>query len=172
MDNKKKKIIVATIISIILVIAIVLLTIKLINIRKNKQDITVINENLVIENKMDSNNEINNEPSNETQDSNEIQNNIENNTIDEDIAQNTIQSTPVADPEQEVDKQTIQQEDDNKEKAINIAKKDWGEDNSVYFSFEGVNNGKYTVSVRETDTTRAIRYYHINVSDESFETEE
>jgi len=57
----------------------------------------------------------------------------------------------------------------NEEKAINIAKKHYGESTSVYFSFEGIQNGKYKVSVRESSTTRTIREYYINIETGKFE---
>lgn len=169
MKDKKRLIIAISAMVIILVIT-VLLVIKLISINKNKEnEIVEENNNIkidnneleenVIENKVNENEQLNNIENNESPSGTEV--NGENN-----------QSTPVADPEQEVDKQTIQKQETDKEKAINIAKKDWGTDNSVYFSFEGTNNGKSIVSVRSNDTTRALRYYYININNGTFEIEE
>lgn len=173
MIKKKKEIIIGTIIAVILVIAIVLLTIKLINIRKNKQNDENIDENIVIENEI-IDNEVDNELNNESESviENETINDENDNTTYENTAQNKIESTPIADSEQEVDEQTIQKQQSAQEKAISIAKKDWGEDNTVYFSYEGNNNGKYRVCVRKADTTYAIRYYIINVNNGTFEIEE
>lgn len=169
-DKRKRLIIVSVSIAIILIITIVL-TIKLILIKKNSGNEVISNtvgaeENIVQEN------EIGNTVENITE-------NNENNTTENVNDQNTNlpsndagQNTPVADPEQEVDKETIQKQETDKEKAINIAKKDWGTDNSVYFSYEGTSNGKSIVSVRSNDTTRALRYYYINVNNGSFDIEE
>lgn len=167
MKDKKRLIIVIAAMVIILAIT-VLLVIKLVSINKNKEnEIVEENNNIEIENNELEENAIENSV-------NEEVNNVENNGSQSGIEVNgeTNQNTPVADPEQEVDKQTIQKQETDKEKAINIAKKDWGTDSSVYFSFEGTSNGKSIVSVRSNDTTRALRYYYINVNNGSFEIEE
>lgn len=167
MNNKKNLVIAISAMIIILVIAIVLI-IKLVSINKNKgNEIVEVNNNIEIDNKDPEENAIENSV-------NEEVNNVENNESQTGTEVNggTNQSTPVADPEQEVDKQTIQKQETDKEKAINIAKKNWGTDSSVYFSFEGTNNGKSIVSVRSNDTTRALRYYYINVNNGSFDIEE
>lgn len=167
MNNKKNLVIAISAMIIILVIAIVLI-IKLVSINNNKgNEIVEVNNNIEIDNKDPEENAIENSV-------NEEVNNVENNESQTGTEVNggTNQNTPVADPEQEVDKETIQKQETDKEKAINIAKKDWGTDNSVYFSYEGTSNGKSIVSVRSNDTTRALRYYYINVNNGSFDIEE
>lgn len=166
MNNKKNLVIAISAMIIILVIAIVLI-IKLVSINKNKGNEIVEVNNIEIDNKEPEENAIENSV-------NEEVNNVENNESQTGTEVNggTNQSTPVADPEQEVDKETIQKQETDKEKAINIAKKDWGTDSKVYFSFEGTSNGKSIVSVRSNDTTRALRYYYININNGSFEIEE
>ena len=107
---------------------------------------------------------INNENNVNNESNNEVENNVNQNIVND----NATIETPIADPEQEVDKQTIQKEENNQEKAINIAKKDWGEDNSVYFSFEGIDeSGKYMVCVRDQET-RALRFYKIDINTGTF----
>lgn len=168
MKDNKKLIIAISAMAIILVIT-VLLVIKLVSINKNKGNEIVEenNNNIGIDNKEPEENAIENSV-------NEEVNNVENNEsqVGTEINSGANQSTPVADPEQEIDKETIQKQETDKEKAINIAKKDWGTDSTVYFSFEGTSNGKSIVSVRSNDTTRALRYYYINVNNGSFEIEE
>ena len=168
MDKKKLKIIVLICIGII--IAIVLLSIKLINIRKNGDNVEVANEDIELENEID-----NNIIENEIVDANELEENVEENeeVIEEGSIPNKVESTPVADSEQEIDKQTIQKQETSQEKAINIAKKDWGEDSKVYFSLESTDyNGKYWVCVRETSTTHTLRTYVIDVNKGTFKIEE
>lgn len=167
MKEKKRLIIAISAMAIILAIT-VLLVIKLVSINKNKgNEIVEENNNIGIDNKEPEENAIENSV-------NEEVNNIENNEsqVGTEVNSGANQSTPVADPEQEIDKETIQKQETDKEKAINIAKKDWGTDSNVYFSFEGTSNGKSIVSVRSNDTTRALRYYYINVNNGSFEIEE
>ena len=99
---------------------------------------------------------------------NEIENNVEENT-DNNQQEDESQNIPPADDKQEVSKETIEKEQSNEEKAISIVKQDWGEDDKVYFSYEGITNGKYKVGVRETASTRAITYYLVNVDNGTFE---
>ena len=169
-DKRKRLIIVSIVIGIILVITIVL-TIKLISIRKNEVSEEPNNtieseENVVQGNEIG--NTVENITENNESNTTENTNNQNTNTSSNNVSQNTV----ITDPEQEVDKETIQKQETDKEKAINIAKKHWGTDSSVYFSFEGTSNGKSIVSVRSNDTTRALRYYYINVNNGTFDIEE
>ena len=48
--------------------------------------------------------------------------------------------------------------------AISLAKKEWGEDNSVYYSVEdGSSKDEYIVSIRDSSTTAEIVTYNVNV---------
>ena len=148
--TKKRKILIGLIILDVIIIGLaVYLTINLIN--------------------------INNEEKNPK---NEIENKIENNTVENNVINNSVKNTvkenktntkehenePIADPEQEIDKNTWQQQQNNEEKAINIAKEAWGEDNNVEFTFDHIDeNGKYIVFVRDIETTRQIDLYTIDV---------
>lgn len=52
----------------------------------------------------------------------------------------------------------------DKEKALELAKKEWGEDNSVYFTNEGVSSGKYIVAVRDKSNTAVKLFYKIDLN--------
>lgn len=55
------------------------------------------------------------------------------------------------------------------EKAVDIVKKDWGDTENVSITVDGVNNdGRYIVSVRNKNTTEALAFYTVNVSDKTF----
>lgn len=167
MENPKKKIIILTsTIAVILIIAIVLV-LKLVSLKKNDKTIPV-NSNQETNNTIKTENIIeNNEVENEiNKNVNEIvsEENEENNE-----KENVQPSQPVADSEQEVDKETIEEIESNEEKAIRIAKENYGEKNSVYFSYEGIEEGKHKVSVRDSNTTRTIREYYIDLEKETFE---
>lgn len=55
------------------------------------------------------------------------------------------------------------------EKAIEIVKNDWKENNNVEFSVEGMDgNGSYIVVVRNSQTTEALAFYSVNVTSETF----
>lgn len=52
------------------------------------------------------------------------------------------------------------------EKAIEIVKQDWGEDNSVYFAEDGqTQEGEYIICVRDSNTTSALAWYKVNIED-------
>lgn len=164
MKNKKKIIIAISAMIVILAIAIVLI-IKLVSINKNKE-----NEIIEVSNDIEIDN---NKPEENVIEKNTEENEELNEIIGDDETQsgeevNGTINTPVADSEQEIDKETFQKQETDKEKAINIAKKDWGTDNTVYFSDEGVDNGKYRVTVRDSNTTYILREYIIDVDNETF----
>lgn len=55
------------------------------------------------------------------------------------------------------------------EKAVEIVKKDWGEDSSVKFQVETMDaNGDYVVSVRDITTTEAKAFYTVNTTTGKF----
>ena len=73
----------------------------------------------------------------------------------------------------EVTSETFEEEPKTEaEKAIDIAKTDWnGNANSqnVKFTADGMDqNGRYIISVRDRDTTEALAFYIVNVSDKTF----
>ena len=52
----------------------------------------------------------------------------------------------------------------NKDKAIAMAKKEWGEsDNTVYYSVDREDGDTYNISVRSKETTESLIEYEINV---------
>ena len=55
------------------------------------------------------------------------------------------------------------------EKAIDIVKKDWGADSTVYFAQDGQKeSGEYIICVRDTETTSAKAWYTVNVQTGTF----
>lgn len=169
MKNKKMLIIVSSIVAIILIIIIVLLLIKLKHIKdENGEENIQIYEN-EIGNMVEEDQEDKDEEENDLVDSNteiETGDNQEQTTND-----NPIKNTPVADPKQEVDKQTIKKQQSDEEKAKNIARKDWGEDNSVYVSHDDIRDGKHIVTIRDQGT-HILKTYIINVDNGTFETQD
>lgn len=94
-----------------------------------------------------------------------IVNNVDNKVKQNEVEENNI----VTEPE---DSETENNEVDNKEtsnlspeeKAKQLAKDNWGEDSTVYFSFEEVNEeGRYVISVRDKETTRALEWLYIDI---------
>lgn len=73
----------------------------------------------------------------------------------------------------EVSSETFEEEPKTEqEKAINIVKTDWtgnGNSQNVKFTSDGMDaSGRYIISVRDKDTTEALAFYTVNVSDKTF----
>ncbi len=50
------------------------------------------------------------------------------------------------------------------DKAIDLVKKDWGDDDTVYFAQDGkTDNGEFIICVRDNATTGARAWYSVNV---------
>lgn len=97
---------------------------------------------------------------------NELFENQINNTIENEVTTNEI----VNENQNTVDSEIFEEKPETVEqKAVAIAKKDWGEDSNVEFSIDGINsNGSYIIAVRNTKTTEALAFYTVNVSDGTF----
>ena len=58
------------------------------------------------------------------------------------------------------------------EQAKQIVEANWGEDNTVYFSYDGKDeNGRYIICVREKATTKALYWYYVDVETGTFDIE-
>lgn len=53
------------------------------------------------------------------------------------------------------------------ETALGLVKKEWGEDNTVYYTIDDQKDNIYTVSVRSKSTTEQLAEYEVNVKDKS-----
>ena len=96
-----------------------------------------------------------------TQTNSEMQTTVEQNEQVQNITENNSSETFEESPKTE------------EEKAIEIAKKDYGNAENVKFSVEGIQaDGRYIVSVRDSSTTEALVYYTIQVSSGEFEKRE
>ena len=102
-----------------------------------------------------------------------IENNIidEENNIEEDT--NSINIKEQQPNSEEITKEEVESMKTNEEKAIEIAKKNWGEDSKVVFVNDGVSKstGRYIVAVRNAATRNAICYYHIDINTGEFNVE-
>ena len=56
------------------------------------------------------------------------------------------------------------------EKAKKIVEENWGEDDSVYYSYDGKDeNGNYIICVRDKATTKALFWYYVDVDAGTFD---
>ena len=56
-----------------------------------------------------------------------------------------------------------------KEKAVTLVAKEWGEDSSVYFTNEGISNGLYIVAVRDKSNTSVKMFYKVDLKNNKVE---
>ena len=58
------------------------------------------------------------------------------------------------------------------EQAKEIVKNNWGEDDSVYYSYDGIDeNGRYIICVRDKATTKALFWYYVDLETGTFDIE-
>lgn len=63
-------------------------------------------------------------------------------------------------------------EDDPVEQAKEIVQNNWGEDDSVYYSYDGLDkDGRYIICVRDKSTTKALFWYYVDIETGSFDIE-
>lgn len=138
-----------SVIVILIVILIIVIGVFAFSGDNNKQNDTLNNETQIKETV----NEQINEQANEI-----IANEVVNETTNELVSnENTVSSETFEESPKTAE-----------EKAIDIVKKDWGEDTSMNFSVEGMDgNGNYIVTVRNSDTV-ALAFYSVNVTNENF----
>lgn len=89
-----------------------------------------------------------------------ITNEIKENEIENDVIENTqVEPTQTQKEEPKTDK----------EKAIQIVKKDYKASSNVEYSVEGTDeNGNQIVIVRDPETTQALAFYFVNTSNNTF----
>lgn len=162
--NEQKKQSLLNVIIVILVIALVMMIVsivyeEIINMKKQPLQNTnapIVNEqeeNEDVEKKeeIESDNAITEEESNVSEEeNNEEQLPVEDQNDEEYVGEE--ENSTEKEPEMSTD-----------EKAIDLVKKEWGQDNSVTFSIEKKNGTKYRVAVRDSSTT-VLAWYEVDTS--------
>lgn len=111
-------------------------------------------------------NEVVNQVLNEIKD--EVQNSVGENVIQNKI-DNTIENSTTNDTNN-VETNVAQTGEEDRQKAIDMAKKEWGEDDSVSFKIdEQTEDGKFVVSVVDKNTTKVIFWYAVDVKNNTIE---
>lgn len=104
-----------------------------------------------------------NEEINNTETNNVENNEQENNVVNEEV--NNTENVTNTD-EQQQPSTSDNANNSNEEKAIELVKKEWGEDDSVYFDLAGItSDGKYRVSVNKD--TRVLAWYIVDIENET-----
>lgn len=144
-------------IGISMVILIILVVIGgIILIKEDKKENNIIH-NVQFQNELDNVKENKLENVQENKKMNEQENIMMENTVENKI-ENTISSETFQESPQTLE-----------EKAVAIAKRDWGENTNIEFLVEGMNqNGYYIIAVRNSQTTEALAFYTVDVATETF----
>ena len=113
----------------------------------------------------------------------EVENVVEENTVDtntivENVVEadnNAVDQNEITDPNADNSGEEVSEENDaysnsKFSEAENLVKKAWGEDDTVYFTIEGVNSeGLYLVAAREKSTTNVRNYFILNLETKKVE---
>lgn len=101
--------------------------------------------------------------------------NYTNKTLEENLAEenNIVESKNEITENNNVEKdETTNNQQTPEEKAKQIVKENWGEDDLVYYSYDGKDeNGRYVICVREKSTTKELYRYYVDVETGSFDIE-
>ena len=157
--NKKTKVGII-ILTIVIIIAIIAIIIAFVNPFNNEETgAEALNDTEM--NVETNNEELNTEAINNTETNNIENTEQEDNTITEEVNDDVIEE----EPEQEAST-SDNANNSNEEKAIELVRNEWGEDNSVYFDLAGVtSDGKYRVSVNKD--TRVLAWYIVDIENET-----
>ena len=122
---------------------------------KNNKTNQAMNQNVMTKEEVKQNEQVNEQVKEETT-------NIIEKAISNEETQNVEENTTSTETFEESPKTA-------EEKALELVKKDWGEDNQVEFLIEGIEeNGNYIVTIRNVQTTEAKAFYSVNVSNGTF----
>lgn len=99
----------------------------------------------------------------------QIKNEVKNR--EENKISNSTTNNVIEQPENNVDDKKEEEQKTDAEKAMDMVKADWGEDDgTVYFDeAEKTDDGEYIICVREKETTNAKAWYKVNIENETAE---
>ena len=127
--------------------------------KKNEANENKIVENTIVNNQNSNNTNVNNttENVNEIKTNDTSKNEIETSKSENKTKNNT---SSFVGKEEIAEKNT----ENKQEIAIDLVKKEWGEDNSVYFTVDSQNGNIFNISVRSKATTAALVEYEVDVN--------
>lgn len=153
------------IIYLIIAIALIIIAICMEQVIINRRQVSTTNSNDIIQNNISE--EVQKETTN-------TENIIENVIEDSDNSENKEEDIEHEEniTSEVVDTETVKKQETDREKAINLVKKKWGEDNKVYFVIDRVvSDEEYIVCVRNKSTTEALCWYKVDLKNETVEVE-
>lgn len=153
------------IIYLIIAIALIIIAICMEQVIINRRQVSTTNSNDIIQDNISE--EVQKETTN-------TENTIENVIEDSDNSENKEEDIEHEEniTSEVVDTETVKKQETDREKAINLVKKKWGEDNKVYFVIDRVvSDEEYIVCVRNKSTTEALCWYKVDLKNETVEVE-
>lgn len=90
------------------------------------------------------------------------------NTIENKLENNVVENEKEDEPPENGEPDKVDEPKTDLEKAIDIAKKEWGTDSTVKYVDETEENapeGEFIICIREKSTTKALIWYKININD-------
>lgn len=157
MDNKKTG-------AIVLLICVVMIVIIIYSRAQRTEEMQNVNET---ENQSSQTNIVNNE----TKEENiveEKQNEVEENTITENKIEENITKNEVKEQvqgEEETKDDEAENAQSASQKALELVKEEWGEDDTVYYTIDNESGSIFNISVRSKETTAAVAEYEVNVKE-------
>lgn len=161
----KKAVIICSIIALIVVGAIVGFKIRQFKNIQYVASNSISNTTKTNTSSNTTNNQKNNENTVEEENTtNEIQNSLEENTTKAENEQNQAKG----EEESEENNNTDTNADENPDEiALNLVKKEWGEDNTVYYTIDTKSGNKYIISVRSKSTTAQLAEYEADIKEKT-----
>lgn len=103
------------------------------------------------------------------QEDNSLINKVEDNMSQNEVGQNETAENEITSNTQNEENKTPENETNNEDKAIQIVKQDYKQSQTVEFSVEGTDaEGNTIVVIRDPETTAALAFYFVNVSNNTF----
>lgn len=147
----KKIVAICTIIAVVVVVLVVAIQIKKFNEIDYTQEVSIDNQNMLQEENI---------IENEVQEENVA-------TLENAIKESETQANIQGEEETQVNEENQESEESTEnysEKALELAKKEWGEDDSVYYTIDNQADNIYNISVRSKETTATLIEYEVNVN--------
>lgn len=130
------------------------------------QNLTGIDENEIYNNANEVNNVVENNVNTNSIDNN-TNTNINKNTTNTNTLANNLAVT--SNPSKSEESESSLDNTSDKDKAIALVEAEWGPDESVYYTNEGISSGLYIVAVRDKSNTSVKMFYKVDLENNTVE---
>lgn len=163
-NQNKRKINIKILLPIICIIIVVITFVLLFDMKRKTNEVSNSSENSVkTENIIDTTNTNTNISLENMVDENTVTNEVDEINVENTVETNTVQDNITSNSEDRYS-------ENRQQKAIEIAEKYWGEDESIYFTNESVkSDDEYIVAAREKSSTEVKEYFKVNIKTKSVE---